>query len=179
MPGCFSRNSCDVLRAEHLVDAAVALPEDHAAALRSALRCCRRARRRTGSQTGIWSSVMPMPRAVLRPRCWSGKNITRLVRANDQSSAALALLDVQTMPPCRPTNALRLAAELMYVTGVMSLGVDHFAELVPGVFDLVDRRPCRPSSSRRPCRAGSPARARRRARPASPGGWPGCRPSRP
>ena len=44
----------------------------------------------------------------------------RLVRSNAQRSTAAALLDVQTMPPCRPQNAFRLAAELMYVTGVMS-----------------------------------------------------------
>ena len=42
------------------------------------------------------------------------------MRANDQRSAASAFDDVQTMPPCRPTNAFKLAAELMYVTGVMS-----------------------------------------------------------
>ena len=33
MPGCLSRNMPHVLRPKHLVDAAVALPEDHLAAL--------------------------------------------------------------------------------------------------------------------------------------------------
>jgi len=66
-----------------------------------------------GFQRAISSSGMPIPRAVLRPRCWSGKKSTRFVRAKAQSSTARALLDVQTMPPWRPQKALRLAAELM------------------------------------------------------------------
>ena len=44
------------------------------------------------------------------------------------------------MPPCRPQKAFRLAAELMYVTGVMSAGVDHLAQFFPGGLDLVDGR---------------------------------------
>ena len=31
-----------------------------------------------------------------------------------------ALLDVQTAPPCSPTNAFSAAAEFMYVTGTVS-----------------------------------------------------------
>ena len=42
------------------------------------------------------------------------------------------------MPPCRPQNAFRLAAELMYVTGVMSAVSITSPSLVPGGFDLVD-----------------------------------------
>ena len=50
----------DVLGAEHLVDAAVALPEDHFAAARAALRVLPPSSSAYGSQTGIWSSVMPI-----------------------------------------------------------------------------------------------------------------------
>ena len=42
------------------------------------------------------------------------------------------------MPPCRPQKAFRLAAELTYVTGITSAGVDHFGQLLPAVLDLVD-----------------------------------------
>ena len=63
---------------------------------------------------------MPIARAVFRPKCWSGKNSTRLRRSKAQSSTARALADVQTMPPCRPQNAFRSAAELTYVIGIRS-----------------------------------------------------------
>src|SRR5687768_8333476 len=60
-----------------------------------------------------------MATPVLRPRCWSGKNNTceapRSPKAHE--STALALDDVQTAPPLRPTKALRAAEEFMYVMG--------------------------------------------------------------
>ena len=40
--------------------------------------------------------------------------------SNAHSSAVSALLEVQTVPPWRPTNALMSALEFMYVTGTTS-----------------------------------------------------------
>ena len=99
--------------------------------------------------------------AVLRPRCWSGRNSTFASRfcSNAHSSATWAFDDVQTAPPCRPQNALMSAEEFMYVTGTTDVGDAGVLERVPGVLDLRAGRPCRPSSSRRPGRAGSPAAA--------------------
>ena len=54
-----------------------------------------------------------MALAVLRPRCWSGKNSTRWPRSNAHSSTVDAFDDVQTMPPWRPQNALSAAEEFM------------------------------------------------------------------
>ena len=54
-----------------------------------------------------------MRKAVLRPRCWSGKNSTRDFWRKAQSITARALDDVQTAPPWRPTKALRAAVEFM------------------------------------------------------------------
>ena len=54
-----------------------------------------------------------MRKPVLRPRCWSGKNSTRGLRRNAQSSTARAFDDVHTAPPWRPTNAFRAAVEFM------------------------------------------------------------------
>ena len=68
---------------------------------------------RRGFQVGICSSGMPMALAVLRPRCWSGKNSTRWPRSNAHSSTVEAFDDVHTMPPCRPQNALSAAEEFM------------------------------------------------------------------
>ena len=57
--------------------------------------------------------------AVLRPRCWSGRNSTFASGrcSNAHASATLALEEVQTAPPLRPQNALMSAEEFMYVTG--------------------------------------------------------------
>ena len=70
-----------------------------------------------------------MDAAVLRPRCWSGKNKTFTLLPglcvctsppfNAHSKTVRALLDVQTAPPCSPTNALMSAALFMYVTGTI------------------------------------------------------------
>ncbi len=53
--------------------------------------------------------------AVLRPRCWSGKNSTLASGfcANAHSRATSALDDVHTTPPLRPQNALMSAEEFM------------------------------------------------------------------
>ena len=66
-----------------------------------------------GFHIGICSSGMPIALAVLRPRCWSGKNSTRWPRSKAHSSTVAALDDVHTMPPLRPQNALRAAEEFM------------------------------------------------------------------
>jgi hypothetical protein len=49
----------------------------------------------------------------LRPRCSSGKKRIFSPRANAQSNTRGAFDDVQTIPPFRPQNAFRLAAEFM------------------------------------------------------------------
>ena len=71
-----------------------------------------------GFHIGICSSGTPIAFAVLRPRCWSGKNSTRRPRSNAHSSTVRAFDDVQTMPPWRPTKPLIAADEFMYVTGM-------------------------------------------------------------
>ena len=58
--------------------------------------------------------------AVLRPRCWSGRNRTFSPRANAHSMTFLALEEVQTTPPSRPQKALMSAEEFMYVTGTVT-----------------------------------------------------------
>ena len=69
---------------------------------------------RCGSQTTQSSSEMPIfSTAVLRPRCWSGKNSTFVPCWKAHSSAVSALLDVHTAPPLRPQNALMSALEFM------------------------------------------------------------------
>ena len=73
-----------------------------------------------GFHTTQSSRVMPIfSTAVLRPRCWSGRNSTLPPDgrsdfcANAHSSATSALEDVQTTPPCLPQNALMSALEFM------------------------------------------------------------------
>lgn len=73
---------------------------------------------RCGFHTTQSSRDMPISStAVLRPRCWSGRNSTFCPRVNAQSSARRALEEVQTAPPFLPQNALMSALEFMYVTG--------------------------------------------------------------
>src|SRR4051812_6797765 len=72
-----------------------------------------------GSHTAISESGMPILWAVLRPRCWSGRNRSLGARANPHSNAPGALDDVQTKPPCSPQKALMAAVEFIYVTGTM------------------------------------------------------------
>ena len=62
---------------------------------------------------------MPSLFALFRPRCWSGKNSTRSPRSNAHCSTAVALDDVHTAPPFRPTNAFSDAVEFMYVIGTV------------------------------------------------------------
>ena len=52
-------------------------------------------------------------RAVLRPRCWSGRNSTRSARSNAQAIAVAAFEEVQMAPPSRPVKALIAAEEFM------------------------------------------------------------------
>ncbi len=69
-----------------------------------------------GSHTTQSSRVIAsFSTAVLRPRCWSGRNSTfaSCFCANAHSSATSALLDVHTAPPWRPQNALMSAEEFM------------------------------------------------------------------
>ena len=58
-----------------------------------------------------------MARAVLRPRCWSGKKNTRGRRSQAHSSTSRAFEEVHTTPPRAPQKALSAAVEFMYVTG--------------------------------------------------------------
>lgn len=55
--------------------------------------------------------------AVLRPRCWSGRNRTFSPCSKAQSSARFAFDEVQIVPPCLPVKALMSAEEFMYDTG--------------------------------------------------------------
>src|SRR5262245_16096067 len=71
-----------------------------------------------GSQTTMSSSGTPILYAVLRPRCWSGRNSTFSPRAHAHLSVAAAFDEVQTTPPRSPQNAFIDAAELIYVTGM-------------------------------------------------------------
>ena len=120
MPGCFSRNSCTC--SGRNIWWTLQWPFQRITLLRSSCSSVLAAER-----VGV---RIPDRHLVERdahrrgPCCGPGADRGRTargcVRANDHSSAAAALRDVQTMPPCRPQNAFRLAAELMYVTGVMS-----------------------------------------------------------
>src|SRR6266545_5569276 len=68
---------------------------------------------RWGSQTTQSAGSRPIAMAVLRPRCWSGRNSTRSARWNAQLMARAALEEVQTAPPSRPVNPLIAAEEFM------------------------------------------------------------------
>ncbi len=72
-----------------------------------------------GFHIGMSSVGTPIALAVLRPRCWSGKNSTRCPRSKAHSSTVFAFEEVQTMPPRSPQNALSAAEEFMYVTGMI------------------------------------------------------------
>ncbi len=58
--------------------------------------------------------------AVLRPRCWSGRNSTFSPCSKAHSRAFFALDDVQIVPPCLPVKALMSAEEFMYETGTVA-----------------------------------------------------------
>jgi len=75
MPGCVGGTGRRGRR-EHLVDAAMAAPEDHAALADRFGRVATQ-RLRCGSQTGMAESGMPIARAVLRPRLLVGKEQPR------------------------------------------------------------------------------------------------------
>ena len=66
-----------------------------------------------GFQTTISSRPTPSCTAVLRPRCWSGRNRTRPDFWNAHSKVALAFEDVQTMPSFLPHSALIAAVEFI------------------------------------------------------------------
>ena len=66
-----------------------------------------------GFQTSGASGAMPRRHAVLRPRCSSGKKKTASPSDSAQRKAFSALPEVQTAPPCSPTNAFRSAPEFM------------------------------------------------------------------
>ena len=85
----------------------------------------------------------------------------RFFCANAHSSTFGALLDVQTAPPCSPTNALSAAAEFMYVIGTISSAMPAARRARPSTRRRLRDRPCRPSSSRPPCSAGRPSGAAR------------------
>ena len=66
-----------------------------------------------GFQTSGSSAAIPSRQAVLRPRCSSGKKNTASPSDSAQRNAFSALPEVQTAPPCSPTNAFRSAPEFM------------------------------------------------------------------
>ena len=74
----------------------------------------------SGFHTTHFPSSMPiLSTAVLRPRCWSGRNSTLAPASSPpfwskaHSSATSALEEVHTTPPLRPQNALMSALEFM------------------------------------------------------------------
>ena len=154
-PGTRSRTSSTQLDGEPAVHRAVPAPQDHLRLAQLLRRSARRpacAGRRARSRRGRGPARST---AVLRPRCWSGRNSTRWPRSNAQSSARLAFDDVQTTPPCRPTKPLMRRSSSCTSPGRSTSATPSSVQHVPGRLDLGDRRPCRPSSSRRPGRAGS------------------------
>ena len=70
-------------------------------------------RSRLGFHTRMSAAPKPSWRAVLRPRCWSGKKSSLSARSRAQDTTARAFDDVHTAPPLRPTKALRAAEEFM------------------------------------------------------------------
>ena len=65
------------------------------------------------SHSAIASSGTPIAKAVLRPRCWSGKKNTRGFLSHAHSSTARAFEEVHTSPPRAPQKALSAAVEFM------------------------------------------------------------------
>ena len=59
----------DMLRQEHLVHAAMPLPQDHAAAADRLGARCRPVRHCADSRRAFAPNAMPIARAVFRPRC--------------------------------------------------------------------------------------------------------------
>ena len=79
-----------------------------------------------------------MARAVLRPKCWSGKNSTRLRRCEgpiEHGPGVGRRADDAAVPAAK-----RLQAGRRVDVGDRRqvVGVDHLAELLPAVFDLFD-----------------------------------------
>jgi len=117
------------------------LPQDHSAVFDRFFRCCRLDRCCTDRKTGIWSFVMPIFSAGVAPPGADRERRTLASSAgNDHSSTARALLDVQTMPPCRPQNAFEARGRIDIRHRREVIGVNDFAQVLPGRFDLVDRR---------------------------------------
>ena len=180
MPGYFARNCCDVLGPEHLVDAAMALPEDHAAARGLLSGVLPPSASACGSQTGI---CVQRDAHAAGPCCGPGAGRGRTargcVRAKAQSSTARGV-------GRRADDAAVPAAERLQAGGRVDVGdrhqvvgVDHLAQLLPAVFDLLDLGHVGHRAAGGQVGQDRRARARRRARPAARAGWPGCRPSRP
>src|SRR5437588_791560 len=70
---------------------------------------------RLGSHTRMSPGPNPSWYAVLRPRCWSGKNSSFSPRSRAHAITARALDEVHTAPPWRPTNAFTAALEFIYL----------------------------------------------------------------
>ena len=90
---------------------------------------------------------------MLRPRCWSGRKSTLSPRSKAHSNAVWAFEEVQIVPPWRPVKALMAAELFMYDTGTVVVGDAGVLKRLPGLRDLLERSPYRPSSSRLPGRA--------------------------
>ena len=177
MPGYLRAELLDVVRLEHLVHAAMALPEQHAAA-RGSPRGVLPPSSRRGSQTGIAPAACPSP----------GRVAAQVLIGEEQHPPPPGEGPLQHRPgvgrgaddPAVPAaKGLQAGRRVDVGDRRHVVDVDHFGQLLPAVLHLLDLRPCRPSSSRRPGRAGPRSPAGRRAGPAARGGWPGCRPFRP
>ena len=142
--------------------------------------CCRRVRPGAGPRAASASSGMPIARAVLRPRCWSGKNSTRLPPGEGP---------IEHRPGVgrRADDAAVPAAKRLQAGRRVDVGDRHH---------VVRRRSPRPSCSQQSSTCSmsamsaieQPAARSGRTtghalaaalRPAARAGWPGCRPSRP
>ena len=161
MPGNCSRNWRDVGGLEHLVDRAMAPPEQNPGCLDRPRRCCRPGASR-GSQTGIWSSGMPIARAVLRPRCWSGKKRARRRRGErpvEHGPRVRAGADDAAVPAA---ERLQLGRRVDVGHRHQIVGVDDLAEVGPGGLDGVEVGHVGHAATRAPGRAGKPGPRRAR-----------------
>ena len=101
---------------------------------------CRPEIPRAGFQSGISSSGMPMRRAVLRPRCWSGKKSTPAASGKCPIQHRLGV-------GRRADDAALAAAKRLQAGGRVDIRdrrhigqVDHLGQLLPAVLDLFDCR---------------------------------------
>ena len=178
MPGYSLAELVDVLGLEHLVDAAMPLPQDHPAAAD-----------RLGRVAAESIFVRVPERHLLQRNAHAQGGVAAQVLIGEEQHAAAPRegpiehgrgvgrgADDPAVPPAERLQVGRRVdvGDRHHVVRCRSPRPAAASSPRPG-----RSRPCRPSSSRRPGRAGPRAPAGRRARPAARAGWPGCRPSRP